>query len=123
MVAQEESARSENRARIAFINSGSGARFTGRAASAIPGFTHRQKQRERPLGEDRSVVFGYSRKLVLSDERRCGPVFLAPGIRIQRLVIPLSNLRRRAGNPIEGRIENVAAALGIPSQPGVRLPA
>src|SRR6476469_2390693 len=74
------------------------------------------------LGEGSLCRLGYSRKSVLSDERGCGAKFLVAGIRVKRLVIALSNLGGRAGGIIKSGVQNVAAALGVPSQPGMRHP-
>src|SRR5205085_10650014 len=81
------------------------------------------KNNESDPWEGSLSLIGLLLKSVLSDQRWGSAKLFATRIRIQRLIIPFSDLRRRAGGPIEGRIENITAVLGVPSQPGMSLPA
>lgn len=62
------------------------------------------------------------KRLILSHERGGGAKLFAAGVGIQDLIIALPDLSRSASRPVERRIKNVTAAIGIPSQPSMRLP-
>src|SRR4051812_13045365 len=115
-------ASSERTARTDFIFNGGAARVTRgpekRNSSSAP-----KNNESDPQRGSLSCVRLLPKKSVLRDERRGSAKLLAAGICIERLVIPLSDLRRGASGPVEGRVQKITATLRIPCEPGMRLPA
>ena len=74
----------------------------------------------KPLSKNGAAA---ARELVLRDESRSGAELLCARVGVERLVISLSHFCGRACSPVESGIEDITAALGVPSQPGMRLAA